>query len=127
MVDDILYDKDNARRRMFEQAAGISKYKKRKHETMLKLKLTADDLIRIEDILKEIQTNLELLEKQAKRTRKYVELKKDYKEFSLSLAAMNNSELRNQYAASEKRIQDETDQYTRIEADLDVLHAELEK
>ena len=127
MVDDILYDKDNARRRMFEQAAGVSKYKKRKHETMLKLKLTTDDLIRIEDILKEIQVNLELLEKQAKRTRKYVELKKDYKELSLNLAARNNYELRDQFAASEKKIQEETDNYTRIEADLDVLHAELEK
>jgi chromosome segregation protein len=127
MVDDILYDKDNARRRMFEQAAGISKYKKRKHETLLKLKLTTDDLIRIDDILKEIQTNLELFEKQAKRTRKYVELKKEYKDLSLNLAALNNTELRQQYADSEKRIQDETDHYTRIEADLDVLHAELEK
>src|SRR5688500_7638460 len=127
MVDDILYDKENARRRMFEQAAGISKSKKRKHETMLKLKLTTDDLIRIEDILKEIQTNLELLEKQAKRTRKYFELKKDYKELSLNLAARNNYELRDQFASSEKKIQEETDNYTRIEADLDVLHAELEK
>ena len=127
MVDDILYDKDNARRRMFEQAAGISKYKKRKHETMLKLKLTTDDLVRIEDILKEIQTNLELLEKQAKRTRKYVELKKDYKDLSLSFASRNNAELREQFAESEKKIQHESDQYTRIEADLDVLHADLEK
>ena len=127
MVDDILYDKDNARRRMFEQAAGISKYKKRKHETMLKLKLTAEDLTRIDDILKEIQTNLETLEKQAKRTAKYFELKKDYKELSLTLGARNNVELREQFANSEKRIQDETDQYSRLEADLDLMHADLEK
>ncbi|MEP6645665.1 MAG: chromosome segregation protein SMC [Saprospiraceae bacterium] len=127
MVDDILYDKENARRKMFEQAAGISKYKKRKHETMLKLKLTSEDLIRIEDILKEIQTNLELLEKQAKRTRKYVELKSDYKSLSLSLGARNNFELRDQFAQSEKKIQEETDNYSRLEADLSVLHAQLEK
>jgi chromosome segregation protein len=127
MVDDILYDKENARRRMFEQAAGISKYKKRKHETMLKLKLTTDDLVRIEDILKEIQTNLELLEKQAKRTRKYVELKSDYKSLSLNLGARNNFELREQFAQSEKKIQDETDNYSRLDADLSVMHAQLEK
>ncbi|MGB4848635.1 MAG: AAA family ATPase, partial [Saprospiraceae bacterium] len=127
MVDDILYDKENARRKMFEQAAGISKYKKRKHETMLKLKLTSDDLIRIDDILKEIQTNLELLEKQAKRTRKYVELKSDYKSLSLTLGARNNFELRDQFAQSEKKIQEETDNYSRFEADLSVLHAHLEK
>ncbi len=127
MVDDILYDKDNARRKMFEQAAGISKYKKRKHETMLKLKLTTEDLTRIDDILKEIQTNLEMLEKQAKRTRKYVELKKDYKDLSLNLGARNNVELRDQFTISEKRIQEETDNYTRVEADLHVIHAEIEK
>jgi len=127
MVDDILNDKENARRRMFEQAAGISKYKKRKHETMLKLKLTSDDLVRIEDILKEIQTNLELFEKQAKRTRRYVELKSNYKSLSLSLGARNNFELREQFSQSKKRIQDETDNYSRLDADLSVLHAQLEK
>ncbi len=127
MVDDILNDKENARRRMFDQAAGISKYKKRKHETMLKLKLTTDDLVRIEDILKEIQTNLELIEKQAKRTRRYVDLKKGYKSLSLNLGARNNFELREQFSQSEKRIQDETDHYSRLDADLSVLHAQLEK
>ncbi len=127
MVDDILYDKDNARRKMFEQAAGVSKYKKRKHETMLKLKLTAEDLTRIEDILKEIQTNLELLEKQAKRTRKFVELKREYKELSLNMGARNNYELRDHFAQSEKKIQEETDNYTRLEADVDLMHAEIEK
>lgn len=127
MVDDILYDKDNARRRMFEQAAGISKYKKRKHETLLKLKLTTEDLTRIEDILREIETNLDLLEKQAKRTRRFVELKKEYKELSLNLGARNNRELREQFTLSEKKIQDESDQYSRLEADLDLLHAEVEK
>lgn len=127
MVDDILYDKDNARRRMFEQAAGVSKYKKRKHETMLKLKLTSEDLTRIDDILKEIQTNLESLEKQAKRTAKFFELKKEYKTLSLTLGGRNNAELRDQFAHAEKRIEEETDQYNRIEADLNVLHADLER
>ncbi len=127
MVDDILYDKDNARRKMFEQAAGVSKYKKRKHETMLKLKLTTDDLTRVDDILKEIEINLDALEKQAKRTRKYFELKGEYKSLSLTLGARNNVELREQFAHSEKRIQEETDQYMRLEADLDLLHADLEK
>lgn len=127
MVDDILYDKDNARRRMFEQAAGVSKYKKRKHETLLKLKLTTEDLTRVEDILKEIETNLESLEKQARRTKKYFELKEEYKSLSLSLGARNNTERRGQFAQVERRIQEETDKYMRMEADLDLLHADIEK
>ena len=58
MVDEILQDKDHSRRKMFEQAAGVTKYKQRKHETMLKLKATEEDLSRIDDILFEIEGNL---------------------------------------------------------------------
>ena len=69
MVDDILADKDNSRRKMFEQAAGISKYKVRKRETLNKLKSTTEDLDRVEDLLFEIDNNLKVIEKQAKRTK----------------------------------------------------------
>ncbi len=127
MVDDILYDKDNARRKMFEQAAGVSKYKKRKHETMLKLKATTEDLTRIEDILKEIESNLDTLGKQAKRTEKFFDLKKRYKELSLTLGARNNVELREQFAQSEKQIQEQTDIYSGLDAELTMMHADLEK
>ena len=86
MVDDILEDKEDSRRKMFEQAAGVSKYKLRKKETLSKLKSTSEDLERIEDLLAEIESNLKSLEKQAKRTQKYFELKEEYKQLSVSLA-----------------------------------------
>lgn len=88
MVDDILQDKENARRRMFEQAAGISKFKKRKKETIQKLNLTNADLERIEDLLYEIEKNLKDLEKQAKRTKRYFEIKEKYKEASILLSKL---------------------------------------
>ena len=50
MVDDLLSDRENSRRRLFEQAAGISKYKKRKKETLSKLKGTQQDLDRVEAV-----------------------------------------------------------------------------
>ena len=50
---------------MFEQAAGISKYKVRKRETLNKLRNTGADLERVEDLLFEIESNLKSLEKQA--------------------------------------------------------------
>lgn len=83
MVEDLLSNKESARRKMFEQAAGISKYKARKRETLNKLKSTKEDLARIEDLLFEINTNLVELEKQAKRTRKFNELKEKYKSAGL--------------------------------------------
>ncbi len=96
MVDDILADKDNSRRKMFEQAAGISKYKVRKRETLNKLKHTSEDLDRVEDLLFEINNNLKSLEKQAKRARKYFELKEKYKSYSTELAILKIGSLKQQ-------------------------------
>ena len=86
MVDDIIKDKDNSRRRMLEQAAGISIYKTRKKEAKNKLDATEQDLNRIEDLLFEINNQLKALENQAKKAEKYYEIKKDYKEISVELA-----------------------------------------
>ncbi len=83
MVEDLLSDREQARRKMFEQAAGVSKYKARKHETQQKLEATSADLDRVEDLLAEIESNLKSLEKQAKRTQKYYELKEEYKNSSV--------------------------------------------
>lgn len=69
MVEELLSNKESARRKMFEQAAGISKYKARKRESLNKLKATKEDLARIEDLLFEISNNLNDLEKQARRTK----------------------------------------------------------
>src|ERR1700741_960952 len=86
MVDDIIKDKENSRRRMLEQAAGISIYKTRKKEAKLKLDATEQDLARIEDLLFEINNQLKALESQAKKAEKYFEIKKEYKEVSIELA-----------------------------------------
>ncbi len=86
MVDDIIKDKENSRRKMLEQAAGITIYKTRKKEAKLKLDATEQDLARIEDLLFEINNQLKSLESQAKKAEKYFEIKKDYKEISIELA-----------------------------------------
>ncbi|RJE74318.1 chromosome segregation protein SMC [Reichenbachiella sp. MSK19-1] len=86
MVDNILNDKDNSRRGLFEEAAGISKFKIRKKETMRKLGDTDADLERVEDLLYEIDKNLKSLERQAKQAQKYYQIKEDYKGYSVELA-----------------------------------------
>src|SRR6187455_2831382 len=86
MVDDIIKDKENSRRKMLEQAAGISIYKTRKKEARLKLDATELDLNRIEDLLFEINNQLKTLENQAKKAEKYYEVKKEYREVSIELA-----------------------------------------
>ena len=127
MVDDILSDKDNSRRRMFEQAAGVSKYKTRKRETLNKLKNTEADLDRIEDLLHEISANLKSLEKQAKRARRYRELKAQYKEVSLQLTQLRVSVLRQQFGDLKTKITAAEDEYRNVDVAIRTLEAELEK
>ncbi len=126
MVDDILADKANSRRRMFEQAAGISKYKKRKRETLNKLKNTTEDLDRVEDLLFEINNNLVSLEKQARRAKRFFELKDKYKESSILLAKIKINDLKDRQKDIRKKLQEEQDKYREYDVQLNKLEAKLE-
>ncbi len=126
MVDDILTDKDNSRRKMFEQAAGISKYKVRKRETINKLNNTSADLDRVEDLLFEIEGNLKSLEKQARRTKKYFELKTEYKENSINLALLRIASLKEKHKSVQQQLEAEQDRYRRFEVDINQLESKLE-
>ncbi len=127
MVDDILMDKDHARRKMFEQAAGISKYKVRKRETLNKLKNTQNDLDRIEDILFELQANLKALEKQAKRTKKYYELKEEYKELSIQKTAISQKQSVVKEQALKTQLNEANDNYNKFNASIHEMEAAIEQ
>ncbi|MBP3943978.1 chromosome segregation protein SMC [Sphingobacteriaceae bacterium WQ 2009] len=86
MIDEIINNKDNSRRNLFEEASGISKYKVRKKQTLAKLRDTEIDLARVEDLLFEISKNLKTLENQAKKAEKFFQLKEAYKIASVHLA-----------------------------------------
>src|SRR6187549_564096 len=86
MVDDILNDKNNSIKLLIEEAAGISKYKIRKKQTLNKLEETDADLNRVNDLLFEIERNLKTLESQAKKTERFYKLKEQYKDLSTELA-----------------------------------------
>ncbi len=127
MVDDILNDKDNSRRTLFEEAAGISKFKIRKKETLKKLSDTDADLERVEDLLFEIEKNLKSLERQAGQAKKYYELKDEYKNSSIALAkkAMNNQQ--EHFDSIQKQIQDENDKRLALNALVNEKEAAIEK
>ena len=71
MVEDLLSDREGSRARLFEQAAGIAKFKKQKAEALKKLAATEDALMRIQDILHELQKNLDTLEQQSQKAKIY--------------------------------------------------------
>ena len=74
-IDEILSLKSGDRREIFEEAAGISKYRHRKEETERKLAHTEDNLLRIGDKVSELELQLEPLKTQSEKARKYLELK----------------------------------------------------
>ncbi len=74
-IDEILSLKSADRREIFEEAAGISKYRHRKEETERKLANTEDNLLRIGDKVSELEMQLEPLKQQSEKARKYLELK----------------------------------------------------
>ena len=74
-IDEILSLKSADRREIFEEAAGISKYRHRKEETERKLERTEDNLMRIGDKISELELQLEPLRVQSEKAKKYLELK----------------------------------------------------
>jgi chromosome segregation protein len=127
MINDILNDKDGSRRKLFEQAAGISKYKARKKETMNKLEATELDINRVEDLLFEIQNNLKTLESQAKKTERYYKLKEEYMQLSIQLSLFSIVKIKQSFDTLEKQ-RDEEEQ-KKIAGDTDIItrEAELQK
>jgi chromosome segregation protein len=127
MVDDILEDKEDARRRMFEQAAGVAKYKLRKRETLSKLKSATEDLERIQDLLHEIGNNLKTLEKQAKRARRYFELRAQYKKLSIDLALLKVASLKDRHKALQQNIEQEQDRYRQMDVQSRQLESQIQQ
>jgi chromosome segregation protein len=127
MVDDLIKDKDNSRRRMLEQAAGISIYKTRKKEAKQKLDATEQDLARIEDLLFEINNQLKTLENQAKKAQKYYEIKKDYREISIELAKAALEGFNLTFKELNEQHDTETDKRIALEAQIATEEAALEQ
>lgn len=127
MVDDIIKDKDNSRRKMLEQAAGISIYKTRKKEAKLKLDATEGDLNRIEDLLFEINNNLKTLESQARKAERYYNLKAEYKKVSVELAKASLEGFNLSFKELTAQQEQENDKKFQLEANISKQEAELEK
>lgn len=127
MIDKILNDKDNSRRTLFEQAAGIEKYKKRKKETFLKLSGTEADIERVDDLLFEIENNLKTLKSQANRTKRYYKFKDKYKNLNIELARHLIQEQKSIFDSINKQKDKTLDQQQLATAAINKKEALLEK
>ena len=88
-IDEILSNKSEDRRNIFEEAAGIVKYKNRKQEAEKKLEQTKLNLLRINDIVTEIESNIEPLKIQSEKARKFLDLREQLKNVEIGLFLYN--------------------------------------
>ena len=126
MVDNILNDKDNSRLSLFEEAAGISKFRKRKKETFNKIKLTESDLDRVEDLIFEIEKNLRSLKRQANQTEKYYMYKDEYKNLSINGALLKTKETRKSLDVNKNKLTILEDENIKLSSDLAKKNSSLE-
>ncbi|MBU1488025.1 chromosome segregation protein SMC, partial [bacterium] len=101
-IEKIINSKPVERRAIFEEAAGLAKYKVKKEESLHKLEATANNLVRIRDILTELENRLSLLHRQAGQAQRYQKIKERIKELGLSLGKDSHLRLQGRLKTSEK-------------------------
>ncbi|MEM6646859.1 MAG: chromosome segregation protein SMC [Bacteroidota bacterium] len=94
MIEEILSDNAQDRRRLFEEAAGITKYKLRRRQTLSKLGNTQQDLSRVRDLVEEIEKNVRRLKRQAKKAAQYREWRDRLQHLDLALTQIQLGTLR---------------------------------
>lgn len=126
-IDNIISTKSDERRDIFEEASGISKYRYRKTEAERKLTAAEDNLLRLKDILDELESRVGPLEEQSKKAEKFLTLAEEKKqlEIGLWLYTLNNS--KDALRAHESKIATAQMQYKEIEEALNEFDTKSEQ
>ena len=104
-IEQILSGRPEERRELFDEAAGIVKYKKNKLETQKSLEIERENLVRVTDILTELERQVSPLEKQAERAKQYLHLRDQLKDEDIKLFLFENQNLDNELKELEEKIQ----------------------
>lgn len=126
-IDEILSSKADERRAVFEEAAGVMRYKRRKEEATFKLKETEDNLARVEDIIHEISQQLEPLKIQSEIAKKYKALKKQLTEKEVALLVTEIDELHKEWSTILEKIEREKLTFMEQQTTIQQLEATIVK
>jgi len=118
MIETILSDRADERRRLFEEAAGVTKYKVRRREALRKLDSTQQDLVRVNDIVKEVGKKVASLERQAKKAEEYSTLEKERRRLEREI-------LEREYSAAMRRIGPLEEKLVEARSQKEALDAQL--
>ncbi len=122
-VEEIISSKPEDRREIFEEAAGILKYKLRKREAWRRLEETRENLVRVQDLVFELETQLEPLREQAEITRQYRALKEQADSAEKKLLTFKLNKAREELTAVDQQLSSVTDQLAKAAAE-ESLHEE---
>ena len=104
-IAQVLSSKPEDRRIIFESAAGVLKYKKRKEEAEKKLNKTHDNIDRIDDIINELEVQVMPLKEQSEKASKYIDAKKELEDVEISLIVTDLDNLNTEYTESKNKIE----------------------
>ena len=126
MVEDILSEQADDRRRLFEEAAGVTKYKKRRAAALRRLDTTQADLTRLDDIVDEVDKQVRSLQRQAKKAERHDRLATRLRRLELAMAAHDHARLQTERVALEATAREQADAAEGLGAQLATGEADLE-
>ena len=113
-IDEILSNKPADRRVIFEEAAGVLKYKKRKEEALRKLDKTHNNMARVADIIKELSDQVEPLKEQKRKALEYRELSEKLEKLEVALVTDDITNINEKYQTNKKRIEELNEELSKI-------------
>ncbi len=132
-IDKILSGRPEERRELFDEAAGIVKFKRRKAAAQQKLLNEQQNLVRVSDILTELEKQTGPLEKQSETAKIYLKKKEELKNLDVNMFLMENGRLRGQlqsvgekYDIAGRDLQDAAEQYEGIKSEYERIQTEIE-
>jgi chromosome segregation protein len=127
MVDAILSERAEERRHMFEEAAGIGRYKDRRKAALRKLEAAEHDLARLEDLVSEVESKVRSLARQRKKAERYTELRARRLALEIAVATMELEEVRRVLEFTTAELASITEDEPGTRAALSAAEAELER
>lgn len=126
MIDAVISDKAEERRFLFEEAAGITKYKQRKKAALRKLEATEGDFLRLKDIYSEVQTQVRSLKRQYKKAERYQSVADEIKQWELHLSSKRINEIEKEKREIKARLESLTNKISERETTINSLSTRLE-
>lgn len=126
-ISSIIEQRPEETRAMLEEAAGITKYRRKVEESRRKLEMTRSNLQRVEDILSEVDRQMRSLKRQAARARRYRQLSEDIQQLELKLYAHSFTELRKESVERTRSTETLVNEENDFSSRLAVLHADIER